>query len=179
MSTVRKVFPEGRSRTRAGRRRSLAAVAALLVATAGLCGCSPAFLWGWGYNGSGEIGDSTTISRTSPVQIDRQWTRLSSGYGHTVGIRTDGTLWAWGGNVEGELGDGTTASRNTPTRIGTATDWSSITAGRLYTVAIRTDGTLWAWGYNFFGELGDGTTTSRSTPTQIGTATNWSSVTAG
>lgn len=123
----------------------------------------------WAYGGS----------FTTPAAAAACWQKVSAGYTHSVGIKTDGTLWAWGDNSYGQLGDGTTTSKNTPTQIGSATNWESISASGSFTIAIKADGTLWAWGNNTFGQLGDGTTTNRTIPTQIGSATNWNSVTTG
>ena len=38
-------------------------------------------IWTWGSNNNGTIGDNTTISRSSPVQIgtDDDWTKISAG----------------------------------------------------------------------------------------------------
>ena len=179
MSRAPKIFHGSDRRTRAAQ-RTIAAVAALLLAGVVLSGCGPVvFLWGSGFNGQGEIGDSTTVSRTIPAAIDLPLTRLSAGLDFTVGVRTDGTLWTWGNNGFGQLGDGTTTSRTTPRQIGTATNCRSVSAGQSHAVATRTDGTLWARGFNGQGELGDGTNLSRFIPVQIGTDTNWNTVTAG
>ena len=90
---------------------------------------------------------------------------ISTGYYHTVAIKTDGTLWAWGHNNRGQLGDGMNTDRSTPVQENTeATDWVSVSAGYSYTVGFRSDGTLWAWGWNNYGQLGDGTTTNKNIP---------------
>ena len=138
-------------------------------------------LWAWGNNSGGQLGDGTTVSKSSPTQVGTatNWSTISAGDSHTVAIKTDGTLWAWGSNAYGQLGDGTMTQRYSPIQIGTATNWSTIAVGQFHTVAIKTDGTLWAWGWNLYGQLGNGTTSDKSTPTQIGTAVNWSAVAAG
>jgi len=76
-------------------------------------------LWGWGYNGLGELGDGTTTQRPFPVQVDRgkHWVAITAGHHHTVGLTSDGTLWAWGQNTLGQLGDGTTSDRWSPVPI--------------------------------------------------------------
>lgn len=44
-------------------------------------------LWAWGYNAYGQLGDGTTIDRSSPVQISTQsWTSVIQGY-RTLGAR--------------------------------------------------------------------------------------------
>jgi uncharacterized repeat protein (TIGR03803 family) len=141
-------------------------------------------LWGWGYNGFGQLGNGTFTNATVPVQIGTAttWKSVSAGNYHAVAVRTDGTLWAWGSNSYGQVGDGTTTQRTSPVQIGTLTTWAAAVAGGQHTIALKTDGTLWAWGYNVDGELGQGTSDSLTThtaPVQIGTATTWASISAG
>ncbi|MCL2607760.1 MAG: hypothetical protein FWD92_04320, partial [Methanomassiliicoccaceae archaeon] len=135
-------------------------------------------LWTWGLNEYGQLGDGTTINRSSPAQIGSDtWKYVSAGEVNTAAIRSDGTLWAWGNNSNGQLGDGTTISRSSPVQIG-SDKWISVSAGWGVTMAIKEDGTLWAWGNNGGGRLGLGDTTQRNSPDQIGTDT-WKSVSAG
>ena len=138
-------------------------------------------LWGWGYNSTGQLGDGTTTTRNSPVQIgsDTNWASVACGSGHTIAVKTTGTLWGWGYNVYGQLGDGTTTTRNSPVQIGSDTNWASVACGSEYTIARKTTGTLWGWGYNVYGQLGDGTYANRNSPVQIGSDTNWASVACG
>jgi alpha-tubulin suppressor-like RCC1 family protein len=66
-------------------------------------------LWAWGSNVVGQIGDNTSINRSSPVQVFSQgdgqipWRYVEiggnnffSGNTHTIGVKSDGTLWVWG-----------------------------------------------------------------------------------
>jgi alpha-tubulin suppressor-like RCC1 family protein len=144
-------------------------------------------LWGWGSNYFAQLGDNTTVRKSSPIQTiagGTNWSSVSCGYAHTAAIKTDGTLWAWGSNsynATGELGDNTTIDKSSPVQtIAGGTNWSSVACGYRYTAAIKTDGTLWTWGYNLYGALGDNTTVRKSSPIQtIAGGTNWNFVACG
>jgi alpha-tubulin suppressor-like RCC1 family protein len=137
--------------------------------------------WAWGQNSYGQLGDGTTTSRSSPVNILGGFTHISAGFDHSLGVRTDGTAWAWGNNSNGQLGDNTAISKSIPVSVvGGFTDWCQVSAGDSHSLGVRTDGTAWAWGNNSYGRLGDGTATSRSSPVSVvGGFTNWCQVSAG
>jgi alpha-tubulin suppressor-like RCC1 family protein len=134
-------------------------------------------LWSWGYNFNGQLGDGTTISRSSPVQIGTSsWSFVDAGMYHSAGITTTGNLFTWGYNFYGSLGDNTILNRSSPVLIkANATD---VSCGFYHTLSVIS-GQGWSWGYNPNGELGDGTTTFRSSPVQLGTPGTWQKVSAG
>jgi len=135
-------------------------------------------LYGWGGNASGQLGDGTVVTRSSPVLISaKSWSKVSAGYSHSVAIDSLGALYAWGDGAIGKLGDGTTVSKSLPVKIGNSS-WTSITASSTHTAAIDTTGALYTWGFNGSYQLGDNTTVSKSSPVKIGTS-SWSSVSAG
>lgn len=142
-------------------------------------------LWGWGRNNSGQLGDNTTVNKSSPVCIAANnwmdWCNISIANTHALGIRKNGTIWSWGTNANGPVGDNTTVSKSSPVSVvGGFTDWTRITAGAGTSVAVRNNGTLWAWGYNNKGQLGDNTTVNKSSPVSvIGGFTDWCDVTMG
>ncbi|MGW7671901.1 RCC1 domain-containing protein [Streptomyces sp. NPDC054775] len=143
----------------------------------------------WGDNGSGQLGDGTTVNRRTPVRVCAPGqiapcTRfltdvvdIAAGTSHSLALRKDGTVLAWGNNGGGQLGDGTSANRTTPVRVcapgQTApctrflTHVHTIAAGRTHSLALGKDGTAFAWGENGFGELGDGTNTNRRAPVRV------------
>ena len=96
--------------------------------------------WSWGWNNSGQLGDYTTTSRSSPVSVVggfTNWCQVSAGYAHTAAVRFNSTAWAWGGNTCGRLGDNTTTNRSSPVSIvGGFTTWCQISAGCCHTAAI-------------------------------------------
>ncbi|MEK6687380.1 MAG: hypothetical protein AABZ01_02820, partial [Gemmatimonadota bacterium] len=73
----------------------------------------------WGLNGSGRLGDGTTIQRNAPVPVSGglSYTIVSAGGQHTCARSTAGSALCWGRNLEGELGDGTSAFKTTPVGV--------------------------------------------------------------
>ena len=138
-------------------------------------------LWAWGYNIDGMLGDGTTTTRSSPVQIGSltNWASVSACNAYSFGIKTDGTLWAWGNNRQGQLGFGNTYYYSSPGQVGSLTNWRSISRdlqGYNTVIAVKTNNTAWSWGRNQYGQMGIGDTTTYSSPVQIGSLTNWSVV---
>lgn len=112
-------------------------------------------LYIWGYNSDGQVGDSTTASRSSPTQIGSlSWTQIASGTAHTMAIRDDGLLFAWGDNSKGQLGDSTGTDSTSPVQIGSSS-WKQVSTRGNTTMAIRADDTLWGWGANSNGQIGN------------------------
>ena len=76
-------------------------------------------VWAWGNNGSGRLGDGSTTSSRTPVQVAdlENVVAIAAGNSHTVALKQDGTVWAWGDNRDGRLGDGTTTNRSTPVKV--------------------------------------------------------------
>ena len=143
-------------------------------------------LWIWGYNLYGQLGDSTLVLKSSPVQTiasGTTWKQVAGGQWHTSAIKTDGTLWSWGNGGYGQLGDSNLLTiRSSPVQtIALGNNWKQVSCGGFHTAAIKNDGTLWAWGQDSFGQCGNTVRiTRRSSPIQTSaTGTNWKQVSCG
>ena len=110
--------------------------------------------------------------RSSPLQIDGDWSDVSILQKGIGGIKTNGTLWMWGQNNYGQTGDNSTVYKSSPTQI-PGTTWKRFGGGRNVAIATKTDGTLWAWGHNAYGQLGDNSEVHKSSPVQVGSDTTW------
>jgi alpha-tubulin suppressor-like RCC1 family protein len=127
----------------------------------------------WGYNFFGQIGDGTTILRTTPVVVAGLTgiTQVADGETHMLALDSAGKVWSWGSNLLGALGNGTTSqvvgSNPTPVPVPGLTAVTQIAAGTDDSFALRSDGTVWAWGINTHGQLGDGTTVNRDSPERV------------
>ena len=83
-----------------------------------------------GYNQLGQLGDSSTTQRTSPVTVTglTSVAALVAGANHSGAIRTDSTLGLWGLGASGQIGDSFTTNRVTTTTLlspTTASTWRS------------------------------------------------------
>ncbi|MEA2047945.1 MAG: hypothetical protein U9O64_05790 [Campylobacterota bacterium] len=94
-----------------------------------------------------EITNGTDTIEITITLESLYWKQVSTGYGHTAAVKSDGTLWTWGANSFGQLGDNTMIEKLVPTQeFSKSSNWSSVSTGYGYTAAIKSNGTLWSWG---------------------------------
>jgi len=110
-------------------------------------------LFMWGNNSVGQLGDTTSVNKSSPTLVGGSWSKVSVGVSHVLAIRSDSTLWGWGLNSAGQLGLADTFNRSAPAQISTLS-WKEVSAGTDHSLAISSNGSLWAWGQGSSGQLG-------------------------
>jgi alpha-tubulin suppressor-like RCC1 family protein len=138
----------------------------------------------WGWNGNGQLGDGTLLSRSEPVDA-LGLTSIAAGLGtgntHGCAVTVGGGAKCWGKNSSGELGDGTLTERHTAVDVvGLTSGISRIVSGEAHSCALTTGGGVKCWGHNSQGKLGDGTTAMRLTAVNVlGLAAGVTQITAG
>ncbi len=145
----------------------------------------------WGNNDTGQLGDGTSTSSSTPVAVTGGLTfvALSAGAVHTCGLTTGGAAYCWGQGLVGQLGDGTTNSSPSPVAVKGGLTFVAISAGGSHTCGLTRSGSAFCWGEDDRdqlgigapapGELGDGTTTQHSSPVAVTGGRRFFALTAG
>ncbi|MCK7594494.1 hypothetical protein [Pseudomarimonas salicorniae] len=77
-------------------------------------------LWCWGFNGDGQLGDGSTINRSTPVRVGNltiRYARVDAGTSHSCAIDDTGAASCWGLSDYGRLGDGSSGGRFLPDTV--------------------------------------------------------------
>jgi alpha-tubulin suppressor-like RCC1 family protein len=122
----------------------------------------------WGQNDEGQLGDGTTATSSSPVNVSgftRGVKAISAGRYHTCALLDGGGVKCWGSNVFGRLGDGTNSDRYTPVDVvGLSSGVVEVAAGDTHSCALTESGIVMCWGRNSDGELGNDSFESSDIP---------------
>jgi alpha-tubulin suppressor-like RCC1 family protein len=124
--------------------------------------------WCWGWNADGQLGDGTTMNRSSPVQVMAapgvplsDVVEIASAEWHACARKADGSVWCWGKNSRGQLGNPAVGAASlVPVQVELATGGPLVAEGLVLSAeasyAWSAGGQLYAWGGNQFGQLGIG-----------------------
>ena len=151
---------------------------------------SDGYVYAWGMNDHGQLGNGTTSDNNAnpvPVRVrdpanptdaskGLQATQIIAGYKHSLALGSDGYTYAWGRNDYGQLGNTTTRDSSVPVRVrnpANPTDTSKglkavqLSAGEYYSLALGSDGNAYTWGANGNGQLGNDTTKDSNIPVPV------------
>ncbi|BDR53792.1 hypothetical protein KIM372_16990 [Bombiscardovia nodaiensis] len=139
---------------------------------------SDGYVYGWGQNSEGELGNNSVSDQMLPVRAaplpgGRPCKQVSTGAWNTAAVDSNGDAFVWGNNDYGQIGDNTNTVRYTPAKVlrgalPAGVTFTQISVGYTFVIALGSNGRAYAWGNNSTGQLGDTTTTNRSTPVWAG-----------
>lgn len=136
-------------------------------------------VWGWGDNSYGQLGLSSTLDQSSPVEIFNSGViDIAPGRDFTLFLRSDNTVLASGNNFFGQLGDGTNTAKIFPVSTG-LTNIVEVSAGDYFGTALDTNGNVYTWGFGGHGQLGNGGFANTNSPSQVLAFANVAHVLAG
>jgi alpha-tubulin suppressor-like RCC1 family protein len=134
------------------------------------------YVWCWGDNASGQLGNGTLFQSGFPVQVLDPTGHvplsgvisIASGQSHTCAATNLGAALCWGDNSEGELGNGTNSQSNLSVSVsGLSSGVAAISAGSNFTCALTTTGGVSCWGEGGSGQLGNGSAINSATPVAV------------
>jgi alpha-tubulin suppressor-like RCC1 family protein len=147
-------------------------------------------VWGWGDNGSGQVGASGKESELVPVKTDGldDVISVAAGFNYSAALTKGGDVYVWGDGegktrVNGLSGvvkintgidsvialteDGNVyfwEKGSAPAKVAPLPLALDIAAGNNHFLVLTATGRVYGWGENFRGQLGDGGTQSASAP---------------
>ncbi|XP_041357060.1 RCC1 and BTB domain-containing protein 1-like [Gigantopelta aegis] len=111
-------------------------------------------LFGWGYNGNGQLGVGNNVNQPNPCRVLGALTgliisKVVCGYAHTMALTDEGVLYSWGANSYGQLGTSSKANQVYPTKVDFNSDRFVEIAGCHYShisAAVSQSGRVYMWG---------------------------------
>ena len=129
--------------------------------------------WGWGFNSSRQLGDTTNVSKRTPVSVAgtiKTFCSIFASGASSLALDNNGQAWTWGNNSFGILGINVSyGSRCTPVAVcGNHTFCKIATGGGSeHMFALDYLGRAWSWGKNDYGQLGTGDFSPSYTPVMV------------
>src|ERR1017187_1471225 len=115
----------------------------------------------WGDNGSGQLGNGSTVGSSVPVAVDTSGvlagqvlTQITAGGAYTCALDGAGAAYCWGDNRRGQIRDGGTVSNSSvPVAVKTSgvlagRTLTQITADGYHSCVLDAAGAAYCWGDN-------------------------------
>ena len=154
---------------------------------------SDGYVYAWGLNDHGQLGNNTKSNSSTPVRVHGPGNtgeglkaiQVAAGAWNSMALAADGTVYTWGGISKGG-GDDCFSPQNVPATVKDPSDASGvlhavqISTSWSFDMAIGQDGYVYTWGYNTHGQIGKNTTDNsfHLTPSRV-FASNKSTAAAG
>ena len=154
---------------------------------------SDGYVYAWGLNDHGQLGNNTKSNSSTPVRVHGPGNtgeglkaiQVAAGAWNSMALGADGTVYTWGSISKG-YGSDCSSPQNVPTTVKDPSDASGvlhavqISTCWSFDMALGQDGYMYTWGYNTNGQLGNNTSDNsfHLTPSRV-FASNKSTAAAG
>ena len=154
---------------------------------------SDGYVYAWGLNDHGQLGNNTKSNSSTPVRVHGPGNtgeglkaiQVAAGAWNSMALAADGTVYTWGGISKGG-GYDCSSPQNVPMAVKDPSDASGvlhavqISTSWSFDMALGQDGYVYTWGYNHHGQIGKNTTDNsvHLTPSRV-FASNKSTAAAG
>jgi alpha-tubulin suppressor-like RCC1 family protein len=146
------------------------------------CGVTTAdFLFCWGLNSKGQIGDSLTLYRRfkpSLVSPARRFHQVDAGAYHTCAVTSGNVAFCWGDGRSGQIGNGKQYLSYWPRAVAGGLAFTRVTAGWSHSCGESKSKVAYCWGSNYNGQLGSAGNLAL-TPAAVEGGFTFAQVTAG
>jgi large repetitive protein len=135
----------------------------------------------WGANSSGQLGDGTSVGKSTPVTMLGTTRGVSNAVGvsHSCVLTALGLVYCVGSNSVGQLGDGTGTTSSALVQVAGLSGVTKIAAGGSTTCAVLGSGTVRCWGAGASGQLGNGSTNDALLPVSVTGVSGATAITVG
>ena len=154
---------------------------------------SDGYVYAWGLNDHGQLGNNTKSNSSTPVRVHGSGNtgeglkaiQVAAGAWSSMALGADGTVYTWGSMDKGS-DSGFSSPQTVPMAVKNPSDASGvlhavqISTSWAFDMAIGQDGYVYTWGYNVEGQLGNNThdNSFHPTPSRV-FASNKSTAAAG
>lgn len=148
------------------------------------CAIADGLAYCWGWNGNGELGDSSTNQSLVPVAVNTSGVlggktvtdinvAASSGTRHSCAV-AGGLAYCWGQGAYGKLGNNSVSDSNVPVAVDTSGVLSGKTISRIsaavdHSCAVASS-QAYCWGQGTLGRLGNNSTNQSLVPVAVDTS---------
>ena len=136
---------------------------------------SDGYVYAWGLNDHGQLGNNTTSISSLPVRVHGpnnsgeglKAIQVTGGAWNSMALGVDGTVYTWGSISKGYDRNGS-SQQTFPAAVKDSSDASGvfhavqISTGWSFDMAIGQDGYVYVWGYNTNGQFGNNTNNGTS-----------------
>ena len=174
-----------------GNSGTLAGITAISAGDSHVCAVrSTGSVYCWGRNNYGQIGDNSTSTRKTPVQVRAisgsgylaNIKAVSAGRYHTCAVLGSGVVDCWGYNYYGQLGNNSSSrytSYRRPVQVYGISTATKVSVGEYQSCALLSSGAVDCWGYDNYGQLGNNSTTLQRKPVAVSGISGATQVSAG